>query len=82
MAHTEAIVLSMTPEERRDPRIINGSRRKRIADGCGLTVVQVNQLLRQFEQMKKLMKQMSSMGRGGMRLPGKLGKLKLPDNLT
>ena len=81
MAHTEAIVLSMTPQERRDPRIINGSRRKRIAAGCGLTVVDVNRLLRQFEQMKKLMKQMSTMGRGGMKLPGKLGRIKLPDNM-
>lgn len=78
MQHTEAIVLSMTPEERNDPRIINGSRRKRIAAGCGLTVEQVNQLLRQFEQMKKLMKQLSGMGGKGMKLPGKLGRIQIP----
>ena len=79
MAHTEAIVLSMTPEERNDPRIINGSRRKRIAAGCGLSVEQVNALLRQFEQMKKLMKQLSGGAKKGMRLPGKLGRLPFGD---
>lgn len=57
MAHTEAIVLSMTPQERLHPEIINGARRKRIAAGCGLTVEDVNKLLRQFDQMKKMMKQ-------------------------
>ena len=67
---TEAIILSMTPKERFDPSIINGSRRKRIADGCGLKVEDVNNLLRQFEQMKKMMKQFSSMGKRGMRMPG------------
>ena len=67
---TEAIILSMTPKERFDPSIINGSRRKRIADGCGLKVEDVNNLLRQFEQMKKMMKQFSSNGKRGMRLPG------------
>ena len=81
MEHTEAIVLSMTPEEREDPRIINGSRRKRIAAGCGLPVEKVNQLLRQFEQMKKLMKQMSNMGKRGMRLPGKMGRFQFSDDL-
>ena len=78
MQHTEAIVLSMTPEERNDPRIINGSRRKRIAAGAGLTVEEVNNLLRQFEQMKKLMKQLSGMGGKGMKLPGKLGRIQIP----
>ena len=77
MQHTEAIVLSMTPAERHDPRIINGSRRKRIAAGCGLSVEEVNALLRQFEQMKKLMKQLSGAG-GKMRLPGKFGKMQIP----
>ena len=67
---TEAIILSMTPKERIDPSIINGSRRKRIAAGCGLKVEDVNGLLRQFEQMKKMMKQFSSMGKRGMRMPG------------
>ena len=56
----EAIVLSMTPEERRNPEIIDGSRRRRIARGSGTTPQDVNQLLNQFRQMQKLMKQMSS----------------------
>lgn len=54
--HIEAMVLSMTPEERREPRILNGSRRARIARGSGRSVQEVNQLLKQFEQMKKFMK--------------------------
>jgi len=54
--HIEAIILSMTPEERRNPVIINGSRRRRIAMGSGTSVQQVNQLLREFEQMKKLLR--------------------------
>ena len=56
MAHIEAIVLSMTPEERHNPDIINASRKERIAKGCGLTVTDVNRLLKQFEEMKKMMK--------------------------
>jgi len=69
----EAIVRSMTPRERKDPSIIDGSRRTRIAKGCGRTVNDVNQLLKQFDQMKKMMK---TMGRGGMpQLPGGMGKL-------
>ncbi len=59
MDRIEAIILSMTPEERLKPDIINGSRRKRIARGCGLQVEDVNRLLRQFDQMKKMMKQFS-----------------------
>lgn len=54
--HIEAIILSMTPEERRNPNILNGSRRRRIAMGSGTSIQQVNQLLREFEQMKKLLK--------------------------
>ena len=73
MARIEAIILSMTPEERLKPEIINGSRRKRIAKGCGLGVEDVNRLLKQFDQMKKMMKQFTNMGKrrgfGGMRLP-------------
>ena len=65
-AHIEAIVLSMTPEERRNPSIIKASRKVRIAKGCGLEVQDVNRLLDQFEQMKKMMKQMSN---GNMKLP-------------
>jgi signal recognition particle subunit SRP54 len=59
----EAIIRSMTPDERRHPEIINGSRRRRIALGSGTSVQEVNQLLSQFKQMRKLMKQL---GRGGM----------------
>ncbi len=67
-AKTEAIVLSMTRQERMDPSVIGGSRRRRIAKGSGTTVEDVNRLLKQFDQMKKLMKQFS--GKRGMRLPG------------
>ena len=56
LAHVEAIILSMTPEERRDPKIIKASRKTRIAQGSGRSVQEVNQLLIQFEQMKKMMK--------------------------
>lgn len=56
MAHIEAIVLSMTPLERHNPEIIKASRKQRIAKGCGLTVTDVNRLLNQFEEMKKMMK--------------------------
>ena len=66
MAHVEAIVLSMTPQERRHPEIIKASRKTRIAKGCGLSVQEVNKLLTQFDQMKKMMKQMSN---GNMNLP-------------
>jgi signal recognition particle subunit SRP54 len=58
LKYFEAIILSMTPEERRNPRIINGSRRRRIAEGSGTSVQEVNALLREFEKMKKMMKQM------------------------
>ena len=66
MAHIEAIVLSMTPKERRNPDIIKASRKTRIAAGSGTSVQEVNKLLTQFEQMKKMMKQMSN---GNMKLP-------------
>ena len=66
MAHVEAIVLSMTPEERHNPDIIKASRKQRIAKGCGLTVNDVNKLLNQFEEMKKMMKMM---GKGNFKLP-------------
>ena len=65
MARTEAIIHSMTMAERENPTIINGSRRKRIADGSGTTTTQVNQLLNQFKQMQKIMKKIS--GPGGKR---------------
>ncbi|MBE6021480.1 MAG: signal recognition particle protein [Clostridiales bacterium] len=57
MKRMEAIIQSMTPQERRNPEIINGSRRKRIADGCGLTVTDVNALLKRFDDTKKMMRQ-------------------------
>ena len=60
IVHTEAIILSMTVKERNNPDIINSSRKKRIAKGSGTSVEDVNKLLKQFDQMKKLMKQMSS----------------------
>ncbi len=58
MKRTEAIILSMTKQERRKPQILNGSRRMRIAQGAGVKVLEVNQLIKQFEQMQKLMKMM------------------------
>ena len=66
LAHIEAIVLSMTPKERRHPEIIKASRKTRIASGSGTSVQEVNKLLQQFDQMKKMMKQFS---RGNMKLP-------------
>ena len=62
MARTEAIIKSMTKQERRKPDILNGSRRKRIADGSGVKIVEVNQLLKQFQQMQKMMKMMKGGG--------------------
>lgn len=64
-AHVEAIIQSMTPAERHKPGIINGSRKKRIARGSGTKVQEVNRLLKQFEESRKLMKQMAEMGRKG-----------------
>jgi len=60
----EAIIKSMTTEERERPEVMNGSRRKRIADGSGTSVQEVNNLLKQFQDMKKLMKTMNKMGGG------------------
>lgn len=66
MAHVEAIVLSMTPYERRHPEVLKASRKQRIAKGSGRTVEEVNRLLKQFEQMKLMMKQMSN---GNLKMP-------------
>ena len=60
MAHIEAIILSMTPKERRNPDILKATRKQRIAKGSGRSVEEVNRLLKQFEQMKQMMKQMSN----------------------
>lgn len=64
MARTEAIIQSMTKEERQNPSILNGPRKKRIAAGCGRSIADVNRLIKQFEEMKKMMKQMNSMTKG------------------
>jgi len=73
LVHIEAIINSMTKEERQNPSIINGSRRKRIAMGSGTSVQDVNRLLKQFEQTRKLMKQLSELEKGR-----KKGRFKLP----
>ena len=75
MSHVEAIIKSMTKKERIDPSIINGSRRKRIAQGSGTTVQEVNRLLKEFQEMKKMMKMMTDAGKRGRK---GFGKLKLP----
>ncbi|MGF1669360.1 MAG: signal recognition particle protein [Balneolaceae bacterium] len=66
----EAIIYSMTPEERANPDILNGSRRRRIAKGSGTTVREINDLMKQFDQMKKMMKTMSKMGKMGRVMHG------------
>ena len=71
LGRTEAIIRSMTIKERRDPSILNASRRKRIAAGSGTTVQDVNQLLKQYDGMKRMMKQFSDLGRGGKRGRGR-----------
>ncbi|MBE5890288.1 MAG: signal recognition particle protein [Lachnospiraceae bacterium] len=67
MARTEAIIYSMTPKERRNPNLLNPSRKIRIAKGAGVDVADVNRLIKQFEQMKKMMKQMGGLGKKGKR---------------
>jgi signal recognition particle subunit SRP54 len=64
LKRVESIIQSMTPGERRDPRVINASRRRRIARGSGHTVQEVNQLLREFRQMQRMMKQLTGNKRG------------------
>lgn len=76
ISHVEAIIQSMTKAEKEHPEIINASRRKRIAKGSGRTVPEVNRLLKQFEDMKKMMKQMTGMQQKGK----KKGGFKLPFN--
>jgi len=66
MAHIEAIILSMTPYERRHPEEIKHSRKQRISKGCGRSVEEINRLLKQFEEMKKMMKMFSN---GNMKMP-------------
>ena len=67
MARTEAIIYSMTPEERRNPSLMNPSRKNRIAKGAGVDIAEVNHLVKQFEQMRKMMKQMPGMMKKGKR---------------
>ena len=74
MAHTEAIILSMTPLERENPQILNASRKRRIAAGCGLEVVDVNRLLKQFDMMQQLTRQMAK-GRGPAMKGGMGGRM-------
>lgn len=75
MARIEAIILSMTPKERRNPDIINPSRKRRIAKGAGVDISEVNRLVKQFEQSRKLMKQMPGMMGGKRGKRGMFGKL-------
>ncbi|MBK20126.1 MAG: signal recognition particle protein [Rhodospirillaceae bacterium] len=77
LARQEAIILSMTPKERRNPKLFNGSRRRRVAAGAGTTVQEVNRLLKQFQQMSKMMKRMNKLGQKGMMrhgMPGMMGQ--------
>ena len=74
MAHTEAIILSMTPAERENPSILNSSRKRRIAAGAGVGVVDINRLLKQFEMMQTMARQLSGkkmkrFQRGGGKMP-------------
>ena len=72
LAHIEAIIYSMTPEERENPKLMNPSRKHRLAKGAGVDIAEVNRFIKQFEQSKKMMKQMSGM------MKGKRGKMRLP----
>ncbi len=67
MARTEAIIYSMTPKERQNPSLLNPGRKRRIAQGAGVDIAEVNRLVKQFEQMKKMMKQMPGMMKKGRR---------------
>ena len=75
MKRTEAIVLSMTPAERKNPKLLNPSRKHRIAKGAGVDIAVVNRFIKQFEQSQKMMKQFSSMGKRGFGgFPGMAGR--------
>lgn len=78
MARIEAIIYSMTPKERSNPTILNMSRKRRIAAGAGVELAEVNSLVKQFEQTRKMMKQMSGLMGGKGRRGGKIGRFKLP----
>ena len=72
---TKAVIQSMTPKERRNPQIIKARRKERIAKGCGLNTMEVNKVLREYENMKKMMKQMGSM-MGSGKMPTSLKDIK------
>ena len=79
LTRTEAIILSMTPQERENPSLLNSSRKKRIAAGCGMQVVDINRMLKQFEMMQQMAKQMSKQFSGkNMRKFTQFGKGKMP----
>lgn len=84
LGRVEAIILSMTTEERKNPDLMNPSRKKRIAAGAGVEISEVNRIIKQFSEMKKMMKQLPGMMGGGKRrgglgaMGGMMGKLKLP----
>ena len=80
MARMEAIVLSMTVEERQNPKLLNPSRKHRIAKGAGVDIAVVNRFIKQFEQSQKMMKQLPGMmgGKKGRRGFGGFGGMKLP----
>jgi signal recognition particle subunit SRP54 len=71
----EAMINSMTPAEREDPDLIDGSRKKRIARGSGRDIQEVNNFMKQFEQMRSMMKSMNKMGAFSRMMPGKMGKM-------
>ena len=77
MARIEAIIYSMTPQERSDPGILNPGRKRRVAQGAGVDIAEVNRLVKQFEQARKMMKQMTGM-MGGKGKRGKMGRFRLP----
>ena len=78
MKKPEAIIRSMTPKERRNPDLLNASRRKRIAAGAGVTVQDVNQLIRQFEQTRQMVKQMMGNKKGAMRRMASMNGMNRP----
>ena len=78
MARTEAIILSMTPQERSNPDILNLQRKQRIAKGAGVDISEVNKLVKQFGEARKMMKQFGGAMGGGRRSKFNLGGLKLP----
>lgn len=77
LSRTEAIILSMTPTERENPALLNSSRKKRIAAGCGMEVVDINRMLKQFDMMQQMAKQMTKQFSGKRKMP-RFGKGKIP----